>query len=337
MPIQLQRTLFILAAVGGLLMSGFANADQIHMKNGDVITGNVTKIEDGDLYIEPSYADEFAVDLSEVVSVEADRVYEIELKDGEMVDAQFATGADGQQALVIDGNPQSVTLTDLAAASEPEEWYDRTSHVDVNMTWNSGNTDSRNNLIFADTRLKLGDHRHLGEITFRRDETDGTSTKKQDLLKYSYNWLFNDPWFVGATASYERDPIKLLDHRYTVGATVGRDIFNDSRKFLSASLGFGYSEEKTDGLADSGATGLWNLIYEHDFVNGDLTFFHNQNLNYQFYGVNNAIFKTNTGFRFDIISDVYTNISLRWDYESDPANDAKNNDTTVVIGVGAKF
>jgi putative salt-induced outer membrane protein YdiY len=321
----------------GFWMTGSVHADQVRMKNGDVITGSVSKIEDGELFIEPAYADEFSVDLAEVESVESETVFEIELKDGNTLDASIGLGEQGQQALIVDGSAQTVVLAELVAATEPEDWYDRVSHVDVNMTWNSGNTDSRNNLIFADTRIKMGDHRHLGEITIRRDETEGTSTKKQDLLNYSYNWLFNEPWYLGATASYERDPIKDLDHRYTVGATVGRDLFDDSRKFLTASLGLGYSEEKIAGLADSGATGLWRLIYEHDFRNGDLTFFHNQNLDYQFYGANNAVFKTNTGFRFDIISDVYTSVSVRWDYESEPAANAKNNDTTLAIGVGAKF
>jgi putative salt-induced outer membrane protein YdiY len=230
-----------------------------------------------------------------------------------------------------------VNLTDLAAADEPEDWYERDSRVDVNMTFNDGNTDSTNTLIFADTRLKLGDHRHLAELTFRRDETDNDRTKEQDLFRYSYNWLFNDPWYVGATADFERDPIKELDHRYTVGVLFGRDIFDDSRKFLTVSLGAGYSEEQIAGEDESGASGLWNLRYEHDFRNGDLTLFHDQNLNYQFYGVNNAILKTNTGFSFDIINDVYASISLRYDYETDPAEGAEKADTTLAIGVGAEF
>ncbi len=68
-----------------------------------------------------------------------------------------------------------------------------------------------------------------------------------------------------------------------------------------------------------------------------MAFFHNHNINYQFYGENNLIFKSNTGFRFDIINDIYTNISLRYDYETEPAAGAENDDTTFVFGVGAKF
>ena len=128
-----------------------------------------------------------------------------------------------------------------------------------------------------------------------------------------------------------------MDHRYTLGATFGRDIFNDSRKFLTASIGAGYSEEKLAGVAESGATGLWNLRYEHDFRDGDLEFFHNHNISYQFFADNNTIFKSNTGFRFDIIKDVYANLSFRYDYETEPVEGAENQDTTLAIGIGAKF
>ena len=329
-------TVFV-ALLTAALLPGTIVADQLVMKNGDVITGNVTKIEDDKVYIDPSYADEFSVKLAEVTSIETDQVFEVELDDGSKIEARFAGGTDGNQTIIVEDEPRTVEMMAFAEATEPEDWYDRDSKVEVNMTLNSGNTDSRNNLIYADTRLKLGEHRHFGDLTIRRDEVDGVSTKKQDLLRYNYNWLFDDPWYIGASASYERDPIRDLDHRYSIGFLVGRDILNDSRKFLTASLGVGYSEEQFAGVAESGATGFWKLDYTHDFRGGDLEFFHNQNLNYQFFGDNNAILKTNTGFRYDIFKDIYASVSLRYDYETEPAEGAENEDTTLAIGIGAEF
>jgi len=325
--------LFISALAPGAVL-----ADRLVMTNGDVITGTISKISDGDVYIQPSYADEFAVSLAEVASIENDKVLEIELKDGTEVEGQFAgTGGSGDQVMLVDGTTMTIGLANLAQAEEPPQWYDRISHVEVNSTVNSGNTDSRNTLVFADTRLKLGDHRHLADLTVRRDETDGVSTKKQDLFRYEYNWMFNEPWYTGVTASYERDPIRELDHRYNIAAIIGRDLIDDAHRFLTFSVGMGYSEEKIAGNAESGAVAIWRLIYEHDFLGGDLSFFHNDSITYQLYDVNNTILKTNTGFRYDIIADVYASLSLRYDYETDPAAGAENEDTTLVIGVGAEF
>jgi len=320
------------------LLPGVALGDQLVMKNGDVISGSISKITDGDVYIEPSYADEFAVSLAEVASIESDKILEIELKDGTELEGQFAgTGDGGEQVMLVEGEPTPVGLADLAEAEEPADWYDRVSHVELNTTVNSGNTDSRNALIFADTRLKLGDHRHMGDLTIRRDETDGLKTKKQDLFRYEYNWMFNEPWYTGVTGTYERDPIRDLDHRYSIAAIVGRDLLDNAHQFMTFSAGLGYSEEKIAGVAESGAVAVWRLIYEHDFLGGDLSFFHNDTITYQLYDVNNTILKTNTGFRYDIIDDVYASVSLRYDYETDPALGAENEDTTLVVGVGAEF
>jgi len=321
------------------LLPGAVFGDQLVMKNGDVITGTISEISDGDVYIEPSYADEFTVSLSDVASMRTDGVLELELKDGTEVDARF-DGIDdsGAQVAVVEGSPPlKVDLNNLEEALEPEEWYDRESHADINMTINSGNTDSQTMLVFADTRLKLGDHRHLADVTLRRDETDGVKTKKQDLFRYEYNWMFNEPWYTGLTGTYERDPIRDLDHRYSIGAIIGRDILDDSHRFLTISAGLGFSEEKIAGNAESGGVAIWRLIYEQDLLGGDLEFFHNDTVTYQLYDVNNTILKTNTGFRYDIIDDVYASLSLRYDYETDPAADAENSDTTLAIGLGAEF
>ena len=312
-------------------------ADQVRMSNGDIITGEISKIEDDKVFIKPSYADEFSVTLAEVVSIEADQVFDVVLDDGSEAEATFTHGGSGMQTLVVDGTPREIALVDVTLAAEPEPWYERSSKAEINMTWNDGNTDSQNTLIYADTALRLGDHRHQGDITFRRDKTDDVYTKKQDLLRYNYNWLFSDPWYLGATATYERDPIKELEHRYTIGALIGRDIFNEDNRFLSISLGAGYTDEEYLTSSDSGATGLWKLDYTQDFRGDDLAFFHNHTLNYQFFGENNAIFKSNTGFRYSLLGDIYANVSIRYDYETEPQDGAENSDTTLVVGLGASF
>lgn len=312
-------------------------ADQLVMKNGDIITGDISAIAGDKVTIKPTYSDEIAVNMADVASIEDDGVYAVVLEDGREVQAQFAGAADGQQALIVEDKPVSAAVSGITVLPPPPPYYQRVSHVDLNMTLRDGNTDSRNALLFADTRMRLGVHRHIADLTFAREEVDGVDTKKQDLLRYEYNWLLDGPWYLGARASYERDPIKELDHRYTAGLLVGRDIFNDDVKLLTASLGAGYADEELGGVSDSGAVGLWKLVYEHKLRQGALAFFHNHSIDYHFYGDNNAIFKSNTGFRWDVIGSVYTSVSLRYDYETEPAPGSESYDTTLAVGIGAEF
>jgi putative salt-induced outer membrane protein YdiY len=328
---------FLFLVIGSFLLPCNSIAEQVVMKNGDVISGQVKKIEDGELFIDPDYADEFALDMAAVESIRSETLYEIGMADGSEIFAKFIGGADGRQTFAADDDELDVGMTELLEASEPELWYDRVSHIDVNMVWNGGNTNSRNNLLFFDTNLKTGAHRQLFELTVRRDKTEGISTKEQDLFRYGYNWIFNEPWYLGVTAGYERDPIRELDYRHVLGALFGRDIFNDRRRIFTVSVGAGYTSEEIGGEKDSGPSALWHLRYEHEMRDGDIEFYHNQTLMFQSYGDHNTILKTNTGFRFDLLKDIYANVSLRYDYETDPALGAENKDSTLVFGVGAEF
>ena len=326
-----------LLAAAMATLPGTLLADRLIMKNGDVISGDIASIIDQKVNIKPAYTDAIAVNLADVATIEADENYQVVLQDGTQVEAQFAGAKGDEQNLLVDQKTMVIPLASITVANPPRPYYKRVSHTDLNATWNEGNTDSQDILFYADTRLRLGDHRHFGALTIAREKNDGVQTKKQDLFGYEYNWMFNEPWYLGATASYERDPIKDLDHRYTLGAMIGRDLIDNDHTFLTASLGAGWSEQEQEQVTDSGGVALWNLIYEQDLRDGTLAFFHNHNITYQFFGENDLIFKSNTGFRFDLMENIYANLSFRYDYETEPAPDKKHYDATLAIGLGAEF
>ncbi len=319
------------------LLPATALAGKITMKNGDVISGTLGKVTAEKIFIKPDYTDEFAVIAAEVVAIEPDTNFEVELLNGDKFVAKFAETQGSGQLILIGDESGNIPISQVATATKAKPYYQRLSNVDLSLTINKGNTDSQNIMFFADNLVEVGKHRHLAKITFRREKINGISTKEQDLLNYQYNSIFNDPWYTGITVGYERDPIRNLDYRYSIAAIFGRDIFNDDDRLLAISVGAGYSGEKTVETLDSGAVSSWNLIYNQDIKDGEIKFFHNQNLAYQFFGDNNMIFKSKTGFQFSLIKDIYAKISLRYDYETEPVISASKDDTTLAIGIGAKF
>ncbi|MDZ4729039.1 MAG: hypothetical protein SH820_03770 [Xanthomonadales bacterium] len=62
-----------------------AQADQVIMKNGDIITGKVNRIADGKVWIQPAYADEFGVASTEVEKLDAELLFEVELAQLQLV------------------------------------------------------------------------------------------------------------------------------------------------------------------------------------------------------------------------------------------------------------
>lgn len=327
------------AMVAALLFLPFgALADRVVMKNGDVITGAVSRVTGSEVFIKPGYAAEFAVSLAEVDTLHMEESLEVTLagEDSVPVSGVIALDEAGRQVLQVDGEARPIKLAEIAGAAAPEPYFEWNASVDFNATVNNGNSDSRNSLLFTQGGMRFGAHRHTGDLTFRREKANGIDTVEQDLVNYAYNWMFADPWYTGASLIVERDPIRELDHRYTPGLLVGRDIFDETNRFLTFSLGVGYTDEEIAGMSDSGAVGLWNLRYTHTFFEG-MAFFHTQNFTRQLYGEDNTIFKTNTGFRFDIYDGLYASLSLRYDYETEPAAGASKDDSTLAMGVGYSF
>jgi hypothetical protein len=227
------------------LLATTALADQLMLSNGDLITGQISRVWDGKITIKPKYAGVFDVKVSAVKSILAERDFEIELADGRSVVAQL-TGADqdGNQLVAIEGDTIAIPLDTLLELEEPEEFFEWESNILFSSAINKGNTDSETGQFRADTAIRIGDHRHRVGLTFTRGEQDGETIREQDLFRYNYNRLFRDPWFLGLSGSYERDPVSDLDYRYILGATIGRDIWNRPLRALSIEAGLGYSAEE---------------------------------------------------------------------------------------------
>jgi hypothetical protein len=243
-----------------LVLAQVARADVLVLKKGDRISGEISRIWDGEITIEPEYSDEFSVDVSAVDHIESTRDFEIELNDGRKVVGQLAgTDADGNQIVNAESQSFSVPLGELFELDEPDAAFDWESNADFSAAVNSGNTNNYNTKLRADTTVKFSDHRHIGEMTFIREDQDGVPTQEKDLFKYNYNWLFRDPVFFSTTVSYERDPIIQLTGRVIVSAGMGRDIWNTPRKYLSVQLGAGAQSEESGDLSEESAVATWML------------------------------------------------------------------------------
>ena len=327
----------LLMATGSLLAST-VQADVLVLKNGDQITGTIKQIWDGEVSIEPDYADEFDVDLDVVDYIVSDRDFEVELDDGREGTVKL-TGAssDNQQQISLGDESGPIALEDILELDEPTKDFDWESHVDFSATINSGNTDSRTTQLRADSMIEIPDHRHLVEVTKAFEETDSIVSKDQDLLKYNYNWLFRDPWFLAANVSRETDPIIELEERLIASVGLGRDIFNTPRRLLSIQLGAGGQTEDIGGLSEDSTVATWALRYRQDVFNGDLELFHDHSITSNIGGRTNTSYKTSSGLRFEITDVVYANVTLNYDYETEPGDLAKNEDMTLLIGVGAEF
>jgi hypothetical protein len=313
-------------------------AGQLVLKNGDRITGNIIKIWDKEIYIEPDYADEFAVDVSAVEYFLSDDEFKVDLGDGKEVDASFGgVDDDGNQIVLVGDETMTVPLVKIAELDEVDEYSDWGAHVDFNTTINRGNTDSLNSKLSGDFMLKRGDHRHLLEVSYAREEQNSISVKDQDLFRYSYNWAFSQRWGFGAVASYERDPIRDLDRRLTVGPAATLSVWDSAKKSFNIQFPLGYQNEVIGGTEENNVIAGWIMRIRYKIGRPDLELYHNNSYSSNIAGRTNNVIKTITGARFEITDLLYLNFEIDFDWESNPAPGAESEDLSMLVGLGFEF
>jgi len=321
-----------------LVVTGSALADDVLiMKNGDRISGKISKIWDGEVTIEPPYADEIKIAIDKVKTIDARRDFEFEMGAEKKFIGQLGVDAQGNQVLVRDGKETPLELAKVEELAEPQTPFEWEARADVNADSSSGNSDTTNALVQAYGMVRFGDHRHEGNLAYNYQKTDGTVGRNQFDLGYDYNWLFGEHWFFAASAAYSRDPVRDLDRRVTLGAGLGYEFYDDARRSLKTSVGPAFVHEEVAGDTSETGAAFWKLDFRHRFYRDKFEYFYRHGYLVFTGGNRNRVFDASTGLRMDIVDDFYTNLQFDYHHETKPALGRKDTDTKVILGVGLKL
>jgi len=329
------RKITILIILLGVSLGSFS--DVVFLENGDRISGDIRQIWGNILIIEPQYSDPIEIDRDIVVGIESDKMLAIEL-DGSRETPYFISRSleEGRAILNSEEAKSDVSLNSIKRAEEIKD-FDWNINFDLGSTLSRGNTDSQTTNLQWDGNLVIKDHRIKSDLFISREEFDGEKTKAKDRINLGYNYFFVDQWFFAVNLAAERDPIALLNSRYSLSPAIGYDFLDDPNRYLHVQLGAGYSSERSNNLTSTSTTIDWKLNFYWELLSGDLQFFHDQNLLKNLEGRKNFVFYSQTGFRYEINEDIYLNLQANYDYDSEPAANAKEEDLTFIIGAGINF
>ncbi|MEE9254548.1 MAG: DUF481 domain-containing protein, partial [Pseudomonadales bacterium] len=217
---------------------------------------------------------------------------------------------------------------------EPDDDFDWEVRSDLAANVSRGNSDNTNWRSQSYGMVKAGEHRHTLEITLERQEKDGETTKEQDDVVYGYNWLLTDDWSLIGSLSWRQDPQRDLDRRWIVGGGTGYQIWDDANRSFRVSLAADAIFEQIGGQRDESFAPRWGLRFSHDLLGGDVEFFHHHDIWTYVTGRDNNVFESTTGFRYGITDNVYANVQVDFNYETDPAFGAEKEDVTYLVGFG---
>jgi putative salt-induced outer membrane protein YdiY len=341
------------------MTTALANADQITLKNGDRISGAITKNDGKNLTIKSEFAGMVTVPWDAVTGLTSTSPLHVELKDGQRIVGTVALPADGTTMAVTTKETGAVTASRESIrsirSSDEQASYDAeierfrnprlvdlwTGFLDTGFATTQGNAKTTSFTLGANaSRITSRDKISVAYTSlFASSNASGTNITTANAKRGSigYDLNLNPNWFVFGSVDLEADRFQNLDLRFVPAGGLGGHLIKRENTLLDLRLGVsGNREFFSTGLNRTSAEILVGEEYVRKFseafsLNQKLVFYPNM---------------TDTGsyrMNFDMAAVTVIRRWLSWQvtasdrFLSNPVQGRKKNDVLLTTGLRITF
>lgn len=327
--------------------------DLIVMKNGDHITGEVKKLEQGILYIEPEYVSTaFGVDWFQVASIRSAAGYQVVLKDGnhlagniekisaDKVPADNAEGGDFK-VQTTEGEV-SIPAADVVNIESKEKsfWAQFTGAIDLGYNFTSGNdqtqVSSSANADYLSTKWNTG----VSLTSSFSGQSGASKTNLWEGTTYGERFLSSNSSLIGL-ADFLHSSQQQLNLRSTLGGGFGRYFSRTNQQRFQGILGLVFTNET---FQSSVSNPTQNNIEALLGIKYQLFRFSRYSLLSQLYGfpglsdTGRIRATTKTTFSVKLVNNFHTDFSFWDNFDSHPPiSTAKRNELGISNSLGWTF
>jgi putative salt-induced outer membrane protein YdiY len=319
-----------------------AIADQLHLSNGDVITGKITRMEENQLFFKTRYEGDIKVNWPEVISLICDDPIEVILTDGTIFEGFARKAAVHMMRLETEKltAPSEFKLSEVAAIN-PKKKPDVkiTARTNVGLTQERGNTDTDSLRLDGEYTARTLKSRYMIKGELNKEKSKGDTTVENWLAYGNYSYFLTQKWFLYAQLLFEHDKFADLDLRSTPGAGAGYQFFESEALNLSTAVGPAWVDEDfIEAEDDDYWAGQWLINYDQYFFNKFVQIFHLQAGWIRLSDSDKWRLKTRQGLRFPIYRGFTTTLQYNYDYDNEPSPDADEKwDSKLMFLLGWQF
>ena len=328
----------------GVLWSHAAVGDEIITANGDRLTGSIIAADGDRVLLQTAYAGIIQIERSQVRSLrrrapQARRVAEewpdapcAPIADGSKPNGQDATAVRSGEPLPMSARAESPRSSPLTPGRE------LSGRVNFALSDDQGNTDKSEVDFDYQLEYRQGWHRlrSLGALEFDTDDDEKTTDKWASFIQYSR--LFASRWYGGAWFALEHDRFSDLRLRSVGGPVLGNLVFESDALNLAVEAGPAALQEDFYGQPDQGsAGGAWFLRYDQLVWQDRLQPYHRQFGYVALDGEGKVLWQSWTGLSVPLADGFTGAVEFEYDYDSNPAVEAKTTDTTLRLKLGYEW
>ncbi len=317
------------------------SADTVWLSNGDILTGDIIKLDAGKLSLKTAYAGTLELDWSFVASLDSDKSFWVSL-----------IGEEKGSWRQIEGQQTGVTVIEEDGQKRifSAAWPVAAIHIDkpaIANTWELGGNltatlDGRfgndEELLFGvDGKLNINDQWNKNALYWdvEVENDEGLRTSEWDI-GYSYSRFLNEHWFVQGAAEQEHDSTEDLQFLSSLGGTLGYRFWETAEGSLKTSAGLSQLWEKyqnRDLQRDYALTWIFN--YSTQFIDNWRYFVNSRT----FFRMKHptTLVTINQGIKIGLTKRISWNLTHTLDYNSDPVEATKKADSRVRMGIGYQW
>ena len=319
-----------------------AIADELHLSNGDVITGQIIRMEGNKLVFETSYAGKISVVWSEVINLISDGPIKVILTDGTALEGFSRKTSENAMRLETEKlkAPSDLKLLDVAAINPQKKPAVKiTVRANAGLTQERGNNDTDSYHLDSEFIARTEESRYTFAGELNVEKADGDTTVENWLAYGNYSYFMTEKWFLYANTLFEHDKFADLDLRSTLGAGVGYQFFESDSLNLSAAVGPAWvNEDFIEADDDDYSAGQRLINYDQFFFKKFVQLFHRQTGLIKASETDKWLVKTRQGLRFPIYKGFTTTLQYNYDYNNDPSQDADEKwDSKLMFLLGWQF
>jgi putative salt-induced outer membrane protein YdiY len=324
-----------------LFFAAGAAADEVHLQNGNRLSGTIVGLSEGKLALETDFAGRISIDWGRVERIQTEAPIEVVLVDGTREKGTAAPGAaSGRMELRL--TPTTAAPLDLARVAainppaEPEVRFNGRINVGLNKA--GGNTDTQAAHADAELIARSINHRVSTGAAYNRASKDNRKTEENMVgrLKHDYFLTPKLYWYTSGLA--EKDEFKEIRLRATIGPGLGYQLFEGESLNLAVEAGPSYVTTRFDsGGSEDSASGRWAVRFDRFFFAKLFQYYFTNEGFVSASDASDVFMFTRTGLRFPIREGFSLNAGFEWDWDNQPAEDTDKSDYRYILALGYGF
>jgi putative salt-induced outer membrane protein YdiY len=339
------RILIVLACL--VLFAQVSYGDEIHLKNGDRISGKIQHLVDGKLTIKADVAGTVTVALSDIQTLSSDEPIEVNLKDETGFKQKVSAAEAGRFA--IEGSEtteaQEFAVADIVSINPPVKPIPKwTGDISVGITSTHGNTKTEMISANANFSKRTEKDRTTVSTDYAKGEQEDPDTGETVTIedwwraKGKYDYFFSKKMYGYVDGRYEKDAIAELDRRTIIGVGAGYQWIESGDMNFSSEFGLASLYEKFDNQTDSNSEITLQLGYNFDkMLRKNIKFVHDMTYYPAIDKFSDYYLTTTAGVRADFTETFFATAKAILNYDATPAIGAHKTDVKYFFGLGYRF